>query len=111
MPIIVFHGTDDETVNVVNGHQVISQWVTTNDWLDNGLNNDTIDDIANRIETENNYTRYIYYDKDNHIVMEKYIINNMTHAWSGGSNSELFADPNGLNQSFIIWEFFKNMAK
>lgn len=115
VPVIVFHGTSDKRVYPINGHQIISQWAQTNylalDEVDNH-----IDDLAEIKETKTvpggrSYNRYVFEDNQGNIIMEKYMIDGMGHAWSGGSLSGSYTDPTGPNASAIIWGFFQQHAK
>lgn len=112
VPVIVFHGTSDYTVQVVNGHQILSQWAQTNDRASDGTDNNNIDDTA---EATNNgsvpggrtYTQYVYNNATTGAaVMEKYIVNSMGHAWSGGSSAGSYTDPQGPEASWLMWQFF-----
>jgi len=116
VPIIVFHGSLDPIVVVENGNQIISQWATTLDLVDDGQTNGSIDDVADEVITKQvpskagkEYTQYIYHDQFGNIIMEKYLINKMSHAWSGGPNGS-YTDPNGPDQSLIFVEFFMSSA-
>lgn len=117
VPTIVFHGTSDYTVATINGNQVLSQWATTNDFADDGSENGTIDDIADQTiqgqasgSQGRKYTRYVYNDNNGNVVMEKYLVDGMGHAWSGGNTSGSYTDPNGPNQTQITWNFFKSVS-
>ncbi|MBO8164185.1 MAG: PHB depolymerase family esterase [Brevibacillus sp.] len=116
VPTIVFHGTSDYTVYPVNGHQVISQWAQTNDRSSDGTDNNNIDDTADetingQVPGGRNYTKYVYKDQESAVVMEKYMVEGMGHAWSGGSSAGSYTDPQGPNASQIIWDFFQNHPK
>lgn len=116
VPVVVFHGTSDYTVYPVNANQVITQWAQTNDRASDGVDNHNIDDTADQTITGTvaggrSYTQYIYKDAAGVSVMEKYMIDGMGHAWSGGSTAGSYTDPNGPNASQISWEFFKNHPK
>ncbi|SEB42838.1 PHB depolymerase family esterase [Paenibacillus sp. GP183] len=112
VPVIVFHGTSDNTVNPVNGDQVISQWAQTNDLASDGLDNNNIDDLADvtqhsTVPGGRSYTVYSYNDsKTGRVVMQKYTVTGMGHAWSGGSSSGSYTDPQGPNASQICYDFF-----
>lgn len=125
VPVIVFHGMADQVVNPVNGNQIISQWAQTNDLALDKRGNDNIDDIADEIingqvplPNGRSYTHYIYKTshKNGHkndtgaVVMEKYVVDGMGHAWSGGG-PVLFSDPLGPNASLIQYEFFMDHPK
>ncbi len=111
MPLIVFQGSADPYVNPVNADQLIAQWATTNDYLDDGKDNDSVN--SKIVETfEANvpggyaYSRSIYTDQSGRILMEKWIVKGLGHAWSGSPAAGAFADPKGPNASEEIWRFF-----
>lgn len=111
VPVIVFHGSADYTVVTTNGHLVLSQWAQTNDRASDSSDNNNIDDtpeatIPGSVPGGRNFTRYIYEDQNNQTVMEKYIIDGMGHAWSGGSTAGSYTDPNGPNASQLMVDFF-----
>ncbi|MDV2885994.1 PHB depolymerase family esterase [Alkalihalophilus pseudofirmus] len=111
MPTIVFHGTSDYTVQPINGDQVISQWAKTNDLAYGGVENTYINDTPNQtkqgqVSGGRSYTNYIYQDKYGITILEKYLVNGMGHAWSGGSTQGSYTDPNGPNASELMWQFF-----
>jgi poly(hydroxyalkanoate) depolymerase family esterase len=111
IPVIVFHGTSDMTVDQVNASQVIGQWAQTNDLADDGSDNDSVDSNADQtitgaVTNGRSYTRFIYNDKKGRSVMEKWMVNGMGHAWSGGSASGSYTDPSGPNATRIMWDFF-----
>ncbi|MGI9952784.1 PHB depolymerase family esterase [Moorellaceae bacterium AZ2] len=116
VPTIVFHGTSDYTVYPINGHQVLSQWAQTNDLASDGSDNNNIDDVADAtingsVPSGRTYTRYVYKDNSDLVIMEKYMVDGMGHAWSGGSSSGSYTDPQGPNASQIMWEFFRDHPK
>ncbi|PNB77200.1 poly(3-hydroxybutyrate) depolymerase, partial [Pseudomonas sp. FW305-BF6] len=81
-----------------------------------GVDNNNIDDTADQTITGTvaggrSYTQSIYKDAAGVSVMEKYMIDGMGHAWSGGSTAGSYTDPNSPNASQISWEFFKNHPK
>jgi poly(hydroxyalkanoate) depolymerase family esterase len=111
VPVIVFHGTKDSTVNPVNGNQVLSQWAQTNDRADNGVDDDSITDTAAETETGRapggkTFTRTVYRSATGDVVMEKYLIDGMAHAWSGGASGS-YSDPGGPDASALAWAFFQ----
>ncbi|MGG3269235.1 PHB depolymerase family esterase [Priestia aryabhattai] len=116
VPVILFHGTADYTVAPINAHQILSQWAQTNDRASDGLDNNNIDDTADQtlpgtLSGGRSYTQYIYKDTAGKTVMEKYMIEGMGHAWSGGSTSGSYTDPKGPNATKLSWNFFKNHPK
>lgn len=110
MPVLVFHGTGDSTVVPRNGDQVVAQWVQTNDLSDDGMDNDSVDNVADQTTTGTvnqgrSYTRYLYQDNRGTGLIEFYKVNGMSHAWSGGSPDGSYTDPKGPDASSILWNF------
>ncbi|HEY0427261.1 MAG TPA: PHB depolymerase family esterase [Pyrinomonadaceae bacterium] len=112
MPTIVFHGSLDQTVNVANGAQVIQQWAQTNDFIDDGFDNNSVDAAADDILAGTapngglNYTRYIYRDAQGQTLLEYWLVDTMLHRWSGGSSAGSYTEPRGPNASYEMIRFF-----
>jgi poly(hydroxyalkanoate) depolymerase family esterase len=116
VPTIVFHGQNDLTVNVINGHQIISQWAQTNDYADDGTDNDSIVDkagsiVQGQVTDGYAYTKSIYNSAKGTALMEKWIVETMTHKWSGGSMDGSYTDPKGPDASEEMIRFFKEHPK
>lgn len=111
MPVIVFHGTSDTTVNPINGQQVVTQWLQTNDLIDDGVDNNSVSPnpaqtLTGQVSGGRSYTHYIYNDKNGNSLVEYYTVDGMGHAWSGGSTDGSYTDPSGPNATQIMWNFF-----
>jgi poly(3-hydroxybutyrate) depolymerase len=107
VPTIVFHGDRDLTVNVVNADHVLTPWVQAPDKRDTTAGTDQ------RVRVERGqvrggyaYTRSIYQDPQGRALMEKWIVHQMGHAWSGGSPRGSYSDPKGPNASAEMVRFF-----
>ncbi|NEU58964.1 PHB depolymerase family esterase [Halorussus sp. MSC15.2] len=111
VPTIVFHGTDDTTVYPVNGHQAAEQATQTNDLASDGADDDDTDYAADAVSEGSSegygYTTYEYRDDSGDTVVEKWMVEGMDHAWSGGASGGEFTAPGGPDASRIIWEFFE----
>jgi dienelactone hydrolase len=115
VPTIVFHGTSDGTVAPKNGDQVITQFAEINDLVDDGVSNDSVNDVADltesgQVASGRAFTRTVYNDKDGNTLLEKYMVTSMGHAWSGGNTAGSYTDPKGPKQSQITWDFFKTVT-
>lgn len=111
MPVIVFHGDHDGTVTLKNADQVITQWAVTNDLAQDGQLTGWLDDQADDIMTGHvpegrEYEHYLYENDDGKVIMEKFIVAGMGHAWPGGSPEGSYTDSKGPDASRIMWEFF-----
>jgi poly(hydroxyalkanoate) depolymerase family esterase len=107
VPMIVFHGDRDLTVNVMNADHVLTPWVqATDEW-------DTTPRHEQRVRVERAqmpdgyaYTRSIYHDSQWCALMEKWIVHQMGHAWSGGSPRGSYSDPKGPDAAAEMVRFF-----
>src|SRR5207248_10793596 len=112
LPVIVFQGTGDSTVAPVNGGQVIRQFITTDDYADDGLANNSVSSIPSSAQSGQVPGGYTYtidtYTYQNQVLMQYYKIDGMGHAWSGGSANPpaTFIDPKGPDASLLMWNFF-----
>jgi poly(3-hydroxybutyrate) depolymerase len=114
MPVIVFHGSADTRVNAVNANQVIAQWSTTNACLSatNGETGFALSEQAIAAEATDGhaYQRHIYVDQSGSLLMEKWMVQGLGHAWPGSPNVHRYGDPKGPNASSEIWRFFVESA-
>jgi poly(hydroxyalkanoate) depolymerase family esterase len=111
MRVILFQGAKDGAVAMVNADQVITQWAQTNDLIDDGKDNDSVDDVADKttegmIAGGYAYKKYIYDDRSRKPLMEKWIVPEMKHAWSGGAGGASYTDPKGPSAAQEMWRFF-----
>lgn len=112
MRVIVFQGTKDGAVAAANADRIISQWAKTNDLIDDAKANDSVDDVVDRKQAgtvPNGYafTEFIYNNRKGKPLMEKWIVEEMKHAWSGGAAGVAYSDPKGPNASMEMWRFFQ----
>lgn len=111
MPVIAFHGTKDPYLNPLNTEQLIAQWAQTNDYLDDGKDNDSVS-VQSPLETKGvvpngySYTRSQYKDSHGRLLMEKWTVEGLGHAWPGSPTASQFADPKGPKASAETWRFF-----
>jgi poly(hydroxyalkanoate) depolymerase family esterase len=110
MPVIVFHGTADSRVNPVNAEQVISQWSKTNACLAEEAAESgfalTEKVTGGKVPDGYAYQKHIYVEDDGCLLMEKWLVQGLGHAWSGSPKPSRFGDPRGPNASAEIWRFF-----
>ena len=110
MPVIVFHGTADDRVNPVNAEQIIVQWSNTNASLaaEHGDNGFALSEkvIADQVPDGYAYRRHLYTDQSGALLMEKWMVEGLAHAWSGSPQLHKHGDPRGPKASAEIWRFF-----
>lgn len=100
VPAIVFHGDRDSTVHPRNGDQVVAQ-------LQARLGKD----LRRRVEQGSvpgghAYSRTLYADAENRVLLEQWTIYGAGHAWSGGSPAGSYTDPQGPDAAREMLRFF-----
>lgn len=113
--VLVTHGTADYTVFPINGQQVAYSYAKNLDYVvGNGTSHGYITSTPTtttpgQVPGGHAYTTYTFADSKSGVTYIKYItVNGMAHAWSGGSSSGTFTDPEGPDASMIMIEFFLN---
>jgi poly(hydroxyalkanoate) depolymerase family esterase len=110
VPTIVFHGTNDPIINVVNGDQVVQQWMQTNHLASRGTY--AVDfthpssATPGQVAGGHAYTVFAWNDRSGNEIQEYWKIDAMGHAWSGGSFAGSYSDPLGPNASQATYAFF-----
>ena len=109
LPLIVFHGNADSTVNVANADQVVHQWITTNNLAYNGRIDGWIQDSPVKTREEKFSLDVIIPHIATKAVRENWLlINILSMEWGmhGRRNSAgSYTDPKGPNASRIMWDF------
>lgn len=111
--VLVTHGTADYTVFPINGQQVTYSYAKNLDYVvGNGTSHGYITSTPTtttpgQVPGGHAYTTYTFADSKTGVTYIKYItVNGMAHAWSGGSSSGTYTDPEGPDASLIMIEFF-----
>jgi poly(3-hydroxybutyrate) depolymerase len=100
VPTIVIHGDRDTTVHAMNGERLIADWIARHRG-DYRQTTERLEDAGGRP-----YTRTCYRDADGRVLLEYWVLHGFGHAWSGGSASGSFTDPNGPDASREVLRFF-----
>jgi len=112
VPAIIFHGTDDHISDPANGDQVTQQWIITNNLASGGDFTATFEHPSSTTNHpagphgERSYTVSTWQDIHGRDVVTYYKIDEMDHAWPGGTPGSIFTDPSAPDASTIIYEFF-----
>jgi len=105
VPIIVFHGDRDHTVQHANGAEIVQQAANAHSAQAGGA--------VTRIRSESGtspggrrYSRAIHVDAKGQPLIEAWTVHGAGHAWSGGSASGTFTDGSGPDASAEMVRFF-----
>ena len=106
VPIIVFHGDSDHTVNAQNAAAIVEQ--ATMGRADKPLLRASVTEGAAGGRT---YRRTVYAEADHHPVVEQWVLHGAGHAWSGGSSRGSFTDATGPDASAEMIRFFYSQPR
>jgi poly(hydroxyalkanoate) depolymerase family esterase len=106
-PMILFHGDGDSTVHPCNADHLVQQWTAATGFQ--GPDGSGPAAAAQDRQTAGGRacTREIYRDGRGQAVVERWTIHGAGHAWSGGSRSGSYADPQGPDASREFVRFFR----
>ena len=94
----VFHGDHDRIVHPGNAEQVLWQFGA-------GTKLERVVQHG-QVAGGHTYTRTLYADASGQVVLEAWVIHGAGHAWSGGSRSGSYTDPQGPDAAQEMLRFF-----
>jgi poly(hydroxyalkanoate) depolymerase family esterase len=104
LPIIVFHGDRDTTVNPRNGEQVIEQGLTSH-------GADVTPSVqSGSVPNGHRYTQTTHLKADGSPLGEHWVVHGAGHAWSGGSTQGSYTDGKGPDASREMVRFFRTVS-
>jgi poly(hydroxyalkanoate) depolymerase family esterase len=104
IPLIAFHGDSDTTVAPVNADGLLDQWLQA---AGAGLGSvPGVKAEQGQVAGGHAYTRCIYHDVSGQTLIEQWTVHQAGHAWSGGSPSGSYTDPQGPDASTEMVRFF-----
>jgi len=108
IPMIVFHGDRDMTVSKINAEHLLDQWLQVVGNRSGAISWSSRDATVEpgQVAHGHAYTRFIYHDITGRAIVEKWIIHQAGHAWSGGNPRGSFTDPKGPDASAEMIRFF-----
>ena len=110
MPLFVLQGTADDRVSAVNAEQLISQWSITNASLAARAGETgfalTENTVTGQVPGGYTYHKHAYRDQTGALLMEKWLVDGLGHAWSGSPKAQKYGDPKGPDAAAGIWRFF-----
>ena len=107
LPVIAFEGSKDTTVPPVNADQLVRQWLLTDDLADDRAQNGSVSTTPDATDSGQVPGGHAYtvrhYDGD---LAQYWLVDGMSHAWSGGCSCEPYADPAGPDETAAMYAFF-----
>ena len=111
MPIIIFHGMTGPLMSPAHAFEVEAEFKMFNDLLDNGVRDNSyfLEKSATFVPATTKaygYNKYVLINPNHEVLIERYMINDLSHAWSGGTKDMSYNDPNGPDATSFIMDFF-----
>jgi len=106
VPLILFHGDRDSTVQPCNADHLVEQWTAAAGPPAAGATGAPTTVHQGQVPGGRAYTREIFTDHRGQPIVESWTIHGAGHAWSGGSRSGTYTDPAGPNASRELARFF-----
>jgi poly(hydroxyalkanoate) depolymerase family esterase len=105
VPVIVFHGDRDHTVQQSNGARIVQQALDAHGAQAGGagLHVDTQSGVA---YGGRQFSRTVHADLEGHVRIEDWTLHGAGHAWSGGHASGSYTDRAGPDASAEMVRFF-----
>lgn len=108
VPVIVFHGDRDHTVQLSNGEHIAQQAASAHATTPDGLHAST---EQGQVPSGRHYTRTRHTNAQGRCLVESWTLHGAGHAWSGGDASGSFTDRDGPNASAEMLRFFLAQPK
>ena len=100
VPLIVFHGDADSTVNARNAEQIIDSAIANAPTIAREV-------LQGQSSNGQRYTRTTYrHAADPTTVAEQWVLHGAGHAWAGGDARGSYTDPRGVSASQEMLRFF-----
>jgi poly(hydroxyalkanoate) depolymerase family esterase len=103
IPLILFQGDKDSTVNPRNAEEFIRVWF-------NGRSQPQVTSRQGQAPGGRTYTCIVYRELSGPAVVERWTVHGASHAWAGGSVNGTFTDPAGPEASKEFVRFFQEHA-
>jgi poly(hydroxyalkanoate) depolymerase family esterase len=119
VPVMIVHGDADSTVNPVNAVQAARQFAQTNDWGDDGSDNQSVPPLPQSttamppaVPGGHPYTVADYSDAQGRLQVRLIRVQGLGHTWSGGpAQPGAVWDPLGPDITELSWAFFSVRAR
>lgn len=110
VPVIVFHGDRDHTVQQTNAEQIVQQALQAHgaEAGDAALRASSHAGVASG---GRRFTRAVHADADGQVRIESWTVHGAGHAWSGGHASGSYTDSTGPDASAEMLRFFMALPR
>lgn len=107
VPVIVFHGDNDQTVHSANGHTVVRHTLSAA-CANDAQGTEVVTETG--VVRGRGFTREVHRGPGGAVLAEHWVIHGAGHAWSGGSARGSYADEKGPSASAEMLRFFRSVG-
>jgi poly(hydroxyalkanoate) depolymerase family esterase len=106
LPVIIFHGQRDALVAVRNGEQLARQWLALHRVHPDAASNGGVTTAGTSLGGYH-YTRTVHTNEHAQTLVELWLVDELGHAWSGGSRDGTYTDAAGPDATAEMLRFFR----
>ncbi|GGX78408.1 PHB depolymerase family esterase [Massilia dura] len=108
VPVIVFHGDNDQTVHIANGHTVIEHSLSAA-----SANDSQCAEVVKEVGAfqGRDFTRMVHRGAGGTVLAEQWVIHGAGHTWSGGNCRGSYTDEKGPSASGEMLRFFRDVRE
>ena len=107
LPVLIFHGGQDNIVPPKNATNLVQQWQTTDNLAAAySVPTSPTQTVNQQSSGGQAYTVTHYATSGGRDIIQSWLVPSMNHAWSGGCGCESYADPPGPDESSAMYDFF-----
>ena len=110
VPVIVFHGDRDHTVQRENGAQIVRQAQEAHE-AESGAPPLNVSEQAGVASGGRRFSKAIHADAQGRVRIESWTLHGAGHAWSGGHESGSYTDRSGPDASSEMVRFFMSIPR
>lgn len=112
VPLFAVQGSLDTSVLPANGELLVQQWVRAMDRIDDGTSNGSVPSTPHHTNSGTasgglDYDVDVYLDGAGEVVVEKWLVAGLGHAWPGGAQAIAYSDSRGPSATEESYRFFE----
>ena len=110
VPVIVFHGDRDSTINASNAEKIVTARLSVPP-TGQPAGRRPRPVISQGDTAGRPYTRTVHTDHDGSVIAESWLVQGAGHAWSGGNPAGSYTDQQGPDATSEMVRFFQDHSR
>lgn len=109
VPVLIVQGALDQSVPPLHTEQLAKQWLAIGEALN--ARGTTTGTARGASPSGYHFSRELFTDASQRVLVETMVVDELAHAWSGGSADGTFTDPKGPDATAEMLRFFFQSVK